>query len=143
MVGVSDRPCPHRDQPSGHLIRVSPPAEPTDFQERCRTPGEAWLSRNPDLDPHGNPLWTASTPALRTAFANRCGLLAIFISDGHVDHWKSLRSDRTLAYEWSNYRYLSGPVNTAKKPAWEGKLLDPFEVGTIGSSCTFRTACCV
>lgn len=35
---------------------------------------------------------------------------------------------RQLAYEWSNYRFVDGAINSAKKPAWEGQLVDPFEV---------------
>ncbi|MEZ4299916.1 MAG: hypothetical protein R3B70_33520 [Polyangiaceae bacterium] len=52
----------------------------------------------------------------------------MLVPRGTVDHWISLDSNRSLAYEWSNYRFVDGAVNSAKKPSWEGKLLDPFEV---------------
>lgn len=53
----------------------------------------------------------------------------MYIASGTVDHWLSVKSRRDLAYEWSNYRYVDSSINSAKKPAWEGQLLDPFEVG--------------
>jgi hypothetical protein len=53
----------------------------------------------------------------------------MYIHKGSVDHWISVRSDRTQAYEWSNLRHLASEVNSAKKPSWEGRLLDPFEIG--------------
>lgn len=45
-----------------------------------------------------------------------------------VDHWESVQTNPELAFEWRNYRYVAGTLNSAKKPAWQGKLLDPFEV---------------
>jgi hypothetical protein len=52
----------------------------------------------------------------------------MYIANGTIDHWVSLDSDRSLAYEWENFRFVDSQINSAKKPAWEGKLLDPFEV---------------
>ena len=102
---------------------------PEDFVVRCQTPGEAWLKANPDTDPHKKPLWGTYRGALREAYGQRCGLMGVYVSEGDVDHWVSLKTDRTLAYRWDNYRYLAGVVNSAKKPSWEGHLLDPYAVG--------------
>lgn len=110
------------------MIPVAKAPEPDRFDAECRVPGKKWLAENPEGDPHRKPLWRPFTPDLREAFRRRCGFLAMWIPSGTVDHWISTKTDRDLAYEWSNYRFLSGPLNSAKKPAWEGKLLDPFEV---------------
>lgn len=110
------------------MIPVAAPDEPEGFDAGCRIPGNAWLRKNPAADPHKNPLWTKFTQELRAAFENRCGFLAMKIHRGTVDHWLSVRSRRDLTYEWSNYRFVDCAINNAKKPSWEGKLLDPFEV---------------
>lgn len=110
------------------MIPVIPPPEPAEFDERCRKRGNGWLARNVDAHPHQQALWRAFLPELREGFGGRCGFSAMFVPRGTVDHWISVDSDRSLAYEWSNYRFVDGAVNSAKKPSWEGKLLDPFEV---------------
>lgn len=111
------------------MIRVARPEEPKDFDMKCRNPGQAWLAENPTADPHNHPLWTSCLADLRVAFETRCGFLSMRIPRGTVDHWVSLKTDRNKAYEWGNYRFVDGVVNSAKKPAWEGKLLDPYEIG--------------
>lgn len=110
------------------MIPVARPEEPSQFDAECRQPGQAWLAENPDRDPHENPLWRHFTGDLRTAFGNRCGFSAMYVSRGTVDHWISVKSDRSRSYEWTNYRFVDAAVNSAKKPGWEGKLMDPFEV---------------
>lgn len=47
---------------------------------------------------------------------------------GTVDHFVSISEDRSQAYEWANYRYCSGWINSSKRnePSW--KMLDPFDV---------------
>lgn len=109
------------------MIRVSRPQEPATFDTECRKPGLAWLA---DLDhnPRHRPLWREFTAQLREAYGRRCGFLAMYIANGTIDHWVSLRTDRSLAYEWGNFRFVDGQVNSAKKPSWEGQLLDPYEV---------------
>jgi len=116
------------------LIRVEPKNEPDAFDERCRTRGQAWLDKHPPpSDPEKKEerppsYWLEFLPKLSEAFDARCGYLAMWISSGTVDHFASWKNNRSLAYEWSNYRYSDGPINNAKKPSWDGMLLDPFEV---------------
>jgi len=110
------------------MIPVERHDEPEGFDTACRQPGKKWLADNQDADAHRNPLWGVYLDDLRQEFNSRCGFSAMWIPSGTVDHWISIRSDRKLAYEWSNYRFVDGVVNSAKKPQWEGKLLDPFEV---------------
>jgi hypothetical protein len=73
-------------------------------------------------------LWSPFKAKLRETFGRRCGFLAMWVPSGTLDHWISIHTDRALAYEWENYRFVDGAVNSAKKPAWEGQLIDPFEV---------------
>lgn len=47
--------------------------------------------------------------------------------NGTVDHFISRNSDRTQAYEWSNFRYVSGWLNSSKQTV-DAKVLDPFDV---------------
>lgn len=110
------------------MIPVARPQEPVGFDQECRKPGNGWLTEHPDEDPHKHPLWSAYRDDLRTAFEARCGFLAMYVTRGTIDHWVSVHTDRTKAYDWSNYRFVDGAVNSSKKPSWEGRLLDPFEV---------------
>jgi hypothetical protein len=52
----------------------------------------------------------------------------MYVPLGTVDHWASVKSKRESAFEWNNLRFVESTVNCAKKPAWEGRLLDPYEV---------------
>lgn len=110
------------------MIKIEHAAEPASFDSECRKPGNAWLVANPNSDPHKKPLWGQFRGQLCEAFGHRCGFQALWIPHGTIDHWISVRSARGLAYEWSNYRFVDAAVNSAKKPSWEGKLVDPFEV---------------
>lgn len=111
------------------LIRVPRPDEPEDFTEKCRSPGLEWLAKNPKGDPHDmSSLWRPFLSPLRESYGGRCGVLAMFIRKGTVDHWLTIKNRRDLAFEWSNFRFLDANLNSAKKPAWDGKLLDPHEV---------------
>jgi hypothetical protein len=47
--------------------------------------------------------------------------------NGTVDHFLSCNKHRHLSYEWSNFRYVSGWVNSSKQ-ALDEKVLDPFLV---------------
>jgi hypothetical protein len=47
---------------------------------------------------------------------------------GTVDHYLSWKNHPELAYEWSNYRFASAVMNSAKRTA-DAAVLDPFEVG--------------
>lgn len=111
------------------MIPVAAPDMPEGFTEQCQIPGEVWLAENPNGDPHKNPLWRRYRGVLRAAYHRRCGLMGVYVSEGDVDHWVSVNTDRSRAYRWDNYRYLAGVVNSAKKPTWEGRILDPYTIG--------------
>ncbi|MEX1115859.1 MAG: hypothetical protein WEB53_11465 [Akkermansiaceae bacterium] len=57
----------------------------------------------------------------------------MYLHDGQVDHftsWNTCRTNQTpeLAYEWNNFRFIDGALNSSKRTL-DGQLLDPFEVG--------------
>lgn len=103
--------------------------EPAFFDSNCREPGTAWLAASPNLDPHlQSTWWRAFQPELARLFEYRCGWLASYIGlEGDVDHWVPCNVDRSLAFEWSNYRYCAGTINSLKSA--HDNLLDPCEVG--------------
>lgn len=107
------------------MIHVEPVPEPDAFDNRTRQPGIAWLATNQSGRPRD--LWSQFLPELSAGFANRCGYRAMWDVDGTVDHYLSCDNHRNLAYEWNNYRYISGSVNSSKKKLDE-HVLDPFEV---------------
>jgi len=114
------------------MIRVpSPVPEPPLFDAECRQPGMEWLAAQDELPDRPKDLWSPFRDDLREGFARRCGYYAMHLPDGQVDHfisWDSCKQDqRQLAYDWNNFRFLAGSLNS-KKRTLDGQLLDPFEV---------------
>ncbi len=109
------------------MIRFEPPPEPPDFDETVRKPGVAWLEANPDRQ-RPREFWSKCLPALRDAYLGLCAYTAMHVPKGTVDHYRSCLNYRGLAYEWSNYRYAMGHINSAKGNA-DAQILDPHEVG--------------
>jgi hypothetical protein len=107
------------------VIRHDQTREPDDFHELVRKPGEAWLAENPARRPKD--YWSRVIPALAAAFGNLCAYSAMETFPGTVDHYRSCKNARHLAYEWSNYRYCLDRINSCKGTADE-MILDPFEV---------------
>jgi hypothetical protein len=110
------------------VTRPGPENEPEDFESNCREPGRLWLQAHPQNDPHQqNDWWTQFQPDLARLFSYRCGWLATSIDlQGVVDHWAPVIRHRELAFEWSNYRYCSGTINSLKSAHTD--ILDPCEV---------------
>ncbi len=108
------------------MIRCVRVPEPAAFDAEVRAPGRTWLELHPD-DRRPRPLWTPFLPALADGFRNMCGYSAMHVESGTVDHYISCSSDRTMAYEWDNYRFASERMNSIKRTA-DGAVLDPFVV---------------
>lgn len=108
------------------MIRFEPVPEPLEFDERVRQRGNAWLAKNKAEYPYG--YWREFAPQLRRGFRGLCAYSAMRIQSGDVDHFVPCSERRELAYEWSNYRYADGRINSKKQGRLESKLLDPFEV---------------
>ncbi|MBF0323330.1 MAG: hypothetical protein ABT940_00375 [Alphaproteobacteria bacterium] len=103
----------------------NPIPEPDAFDLECRQAGNEWLNEHPDCK-RPRDFWSPFRNALADGFDSRCGYGAMWISSGTVDHFVSIDEDKTLAYEWKNYRYLDSGINSSKNNA-KG-LLDPFVV---------------
>ncbi len=109
------------------MIRFARVPEPTRFDERVRLPGRVWLEAHETGRPRD--FWTEVRPDLERAFRGLCAYSGMWLSSpGTVDHFVSCDEDRRLAYEWSNYRYCSGWMNSVKSRLRSTDLLDPFEV---------------
>ncbi|WP_137890933.1 hypothetical protein [Ramlibacter sp. 2FC] len=109
------------------MIPVAKVKKPAKFDAEVKTPGNQWLKANPNAK-RPKTLWVPFTSALADGFANRCGYAAMLDpTGGSVDHYLSFKNHRTLAYEWSNYRFASNTLNSSKRNK-DDTVLDPFEV---------------
>lgn len=104
-----------------------PIPEPNWFDINCRQNGLAWLGKNPDCK-RPKDFWSPFRLELAKGFSDRCGYGAMWISSGTVDHLVSVNANKALAYEWSNYRYVEGWINSCKNKRIEAEILDPFVV---------------
>ena len=112
--------------------------EPEWFDANCREPGAVFLAENPARDPHEKSAWWRQfRPDLAKHFSYRCGWTAMTIVglEGDVDHFLACghrkgapSPHRHLAFEWSNYRYASGTINS-RKGNLDDQVLDPCEIG--------------
>ncbi|MEZ4409447.1 MAG: hypothetical protein R3A52_23700 [Polyangiales bacterium] len=100
--------------------------EPPEFGARVRERGAQWLREHPTE--RLRDYWREFTPELRRGFRCLCAYSAMWIQSGDVDHFAPTASNRALAYEWSNYRYADGSINSRKQGLAVEKMLDPFEV---------------
>ncbi|WP_208721219.1 hypothetical protein [Corallococcus aberystwythensis] len=94
-----------------------------------RVPGRAWLRRNSKVPGRPPAYWRRCNAQLAKAFFERCAYTAMYLgAPGTVDHFISLDEDRRLAYEWTNFRYSAGWLNSRKQALVSVRLLDPFEI---------------
>lgn len=109
------------------MIPFEEVGEPADFDRRTRQPGNLWLEENP-APARPRDYWSPFKGNLAGAFRNLCAYTAMFEPIGTVDHFVSCNEDRGRAYDWTNYRFASGWINSSKSRLESGKLLDPFDV---------------
>jgi hypothetical protein len=110
------------------MIPVQKVKKPKDFDQVVKRPGKDWLKNNPKAQ-RPKALWTEYTADLAAGFQNLCGYAAMLDpTGGTVDHYLSFKNHRNLTYEWSNYRFASGTLNSSKKNE-DDKVLDPHDVG--------------
>jgi len=109
------------------------PPEPADFDRRARSPGNAWLNVYLDAEgrlPRGRRppnRWGEFRSDLADGFSQLGGYTAMYTPVGTVDHYLSCENRPELSYEWSNYRFVAGWVNSSKGTL-DDAVLDPFEV---------------
>jgi len=108
------------------MMRFESIPEPSEFDEKCRKEGNAWLAKNPDKK-RPRDYWSPFKVDLANGFRNFCGYSVMYEPIATVDHFLSCANYRYLAYEWSNYRYVAGWINSSKKNL-DDQILDPFEV---------------
>jgi hypothetical protein len=112
------------------VVRCTPAAEPADFDKQVRKPGRAWLREHRGSTRRPPAYWRRCHAQLAAAFEERCAYTAMFLgAPGTADHFVSIEENRNLAYEWSNYRYAAGWINSRKQSLRSEDLLDPFHVG--------------
>jgi hypothetical protein len=109
------------------MMHFAPVPEPPDFDARARRPGNLWLTNSANDAKRPKDLWSPFKSQLADGFHKLCGYSAMFDLTGTVDHYLSCENHRSLAYEWSNYRFCSGWINSSKK-AIDDQVLDPFQV---------------
>lgn len=102
------------------------PAPPAFARESQR--GKVWLARNPDSKERPPAYWREFSIDLGRGFQFLCGYMTLWTTDGTVDHFVSINEDRSRAYDWDNYRYVAGWVNSSKQNVVSTDILDPYEV---------------
>ncbi|AUP76659.1 hypothetical protein CWS02_13865 [Enterobacter sp. EA-1] len=115
------------------MIKIDQSAfvEPADFDEKCRRKGgNGWLII-PELPglyaiPDQKDFWTPFKSALADASKDLCAYCAMYEPVGTVDHFIAVDADESQSYEWTNYRFASGWINSSKNKATT--ILDPFIV---------------
>jgi hypothetical protein len=111
------------------VIPVQEQPEPTDFAQKVRKPGAAFLQKvfHP-TNWDNREYWQNALPALYQAYAGICAYSAHWIQYDEgaatVDHFIPKSVAPQLAYEWSNYRLASRTMNIRKGDHQD--VLDPF-----------------
>jgi hypothetical protein len=108
------------------VIRFEPAPKPEGFAERVEARGQTWLTGNAAGRPPD--YWSEFKPQLAEAFRNLCAYSAMYEPVGTVDHFVSCDEDRSRSYDWANYRYAAGWLNSSKQALQSHEIVDPFAV---------------
>ncbi|MGL6071106.1 hypothetical protein [Craterilacuibacter sp.] len=105
--------------------------EPAGFDAGCRQKGAAWLVKNPKATrktagKRPKDYWSKYKPDLAVAFGDLCAYGAMYEPVGTVDHFQPVDANESLTYEWENFRFASGWINSSKNKAVT--ILDPLLV---------------
>lgn len=109
------------------MIRFEAVPKPEGFAATVEQPGATWLGNNPDAK-RPRDLWSPFKAILADGFRSLCAYSAMYEPVGTVDHFVSWHEDKSKAYEWENYRYSAGWINSSKKSLESAKIFDPFDV---------------
>ncbi len=125
------------------MIPVDPQPEPTDFTRRVRKPGRKFLagvSQPKSKDWKNKDYWQKVLPDMRVAYKGICAYCARWIphSTGRhsIDHFIPKSVEPSLAYEWSNFRYVSARFNSRKGTR---SIIDPFQLNEGWFTLDFST----
>ncbi|SPF40332.1 conserved hypothetical protein [Syntrophobacter sp. SbD1] len=112
------------------MIPVLSQPEPIDFSHRVRNAGQKFLEHTPRPTTKQwirKEFWRKVLPDMRSAYNQVCAYCAQWIPHGtgnhSIDHFIPRAAQPALAYEWSNYRYVSSRFNSRKGLS---TILDPF-----------------
>lgn len=108
------------------MIRFVPSPKPADFKKRVENPGARWLAAHATGRPPAH--WLKFRAELADAFGMLCAYSAMYEPVGTVDHFVSIDENRNRAYDWSNYRYAAGWINSSKLSLRSTQIIDPFLV---------------
>lgn len=108
------------------MIQFELRPKPADFKERVEDRGSAWLAANPTGRPPAH--WLEFRSKLSDAFGSLCAYGAMFEPVGTVDHFVSVDEDRSKSYDWTNYRFAAGWINSSKQALKSTQIIDPFVV---------------
>ncbi len=108
------------------MIRFEPRPKPDGFEERVEQRGAAWLVTNATGRPPAH--WLEFRSQLADAFGSLCAYSAMFDPVGTVDHFISVDEDRSKSYDWTNYRFAAGWLNSSKHALKSTEIIDPFLV---------------
>lgn len=114
------------------MIPVKEQPEPDNFDERVRVAGMEFLAQEPHPSSQqwkGKEYWRRVLPDLRKSYGGVCAYCANWIPYGtgsqSVDHFVPKSEQPSLAYEWTNFRYVSARFNSRKGTR---PILDPFQL---------------
>lgn len=109
------------------MTRVHPVTKPLTFDAKCNIPGDQWLILHPDAK-RPRDYWSPFRNDLENGFNGRCGYAAMHLpTGGTVDHFISFKNDKTRSYDWGNYRFASGLLNSIKRTK-DAQVLDPYHI---------------
>ena len=120
------------------MIPVSPVGPPPGFAAKVVKPAKAWATRKgwpwaaPPPAGKANELpdhWTKVLDALHEGYGGACAYLSVYthrsLDSTSVDHFEpKSKAPISRAYDWSNYRLASRPMNTNKGEHQD--VLDPL-----------------
>ncbi len=114
------------------MIPVDPQPEPVNFTYRVQKPGREFLksvSQPTSKQWKGKEYWRRVLPDMRSDYNSICAYCALWIPYGtgrhSIDHFIPKSVEPSLAYEWSNFRYVSARFNSRKGTR---SILDPFQL---------------
>ncbi|RYZ89357.1 MAG: hypothetical protein EOP06_09445 [Proteobacteria bacterium] len=127
------------------MLPLIPPIEFDGFDHH-RQLGLKWLAKKggkPTQDEwrYGAVFWKPACLELYTYFRGICNYSCLWISRGtgsrSVEHFISRDKDASLAFEWSNFRFVCGTLNGSKSSFED--VLDPFSIGPDWFHINFKT----
>lgn len=128
------------------MIHIDQKPEPVNFNEIVRIPGNRWVAsvRKPTAKQfQSHAYWTEILRQLYDCYDRVCAFVCHWIpSDtgyATVEHFKPKTKYPELAYEWSNFRLVSGRLNGRKHLAED--VLDPFEIRDGMFAIDFASMC--